>query len=161
MKKLLLLFYLPIFCFGQQHTITTTGSSEFSPDIVHCLLGESIEFQLGTSHNAVEVSHNDWDNDIGSNPIPGGLSIGLGQTVVFTPTTPDDTIWYVCQPHVTMGMKGMIIVFPNSTTINEFSPNKKLLKVTDILGREVKGIKNEPLFYIYNNGRVEKKVIVE
>jgi len=38
---------------------------------------------------------------------------------------------------------------------------KKLLKVTDILGREVNEKQNTPLFYIDNHGTVEKKIIIE
>jgi len=38
---------------------------------------------------------------------------------------------------------------------------KEILKITDILGRETKTIKNEPLFYIYDDGTVEKKIIIE
>ena len=38
---------------------------------------------------------------------------------------------------------------------------KEILKITDILGKETKAIKNEPLFYIYNDGTVEKKIIFE
>ena len=38
---------------------------------------------------------------------------------------------------------------------------KKLLKVTDILGRETKSTKNEVLFYIYDNGTVEKRITIE
>jgi len=38
---------------------------------------------------------------------------------------------------------------------------KTLLKVTDVLGRETKGNKNEPLFYIYDDGTVEKRIIIE
>ncbi len=38
---------------------------------------------------------------------------------------------------------------------------KEILKITDILGRETKAIKNEPLFYIYNDGTVEKKITIE
>jgi Leucine-rich repeat (LRR) protein len=45
--------------------------------------------------------------------------------------------------------------------IEEFSTNKELLKVTDILGREVNEKRNTPLFYIYNDGTVEKKIIIE
>jgi hypothetical protein len=41
------------------------------------------------------------------------------------------------------------------------STEKKLLKVTDLFGRETKGSKNEPLFYIYDDGTVEKKIIIE
>ena len=48
-----------------------------------------------------------------------------------------------------------------STSIQEHSNNKELLKVTDLLGRETKGKKNEPLFYIYDDGSVEKKIIIE
>jgi hypothetical protein len=36
----------------------------------------------------------------------------------------------------------------------------ELLKVTDILGRETKQT-NQPLFYIYDDGTVEKKIIIE
>jgi len=39
--------------------------------------------------------------------------------------------------------------------------NKTLLKITDFLGRETKGTKNEVLFYIYDDGTVEKKIIIE
>ena len=48
------------------------------------------------------------------------------------------------------------------TSVGEIgSFDKKLLKVTDLLGRETKGSKNEPLFYIYDDGSVEKKFIFE
>ena len=39
--------------------------------------------------------------------------------------------------------------------------NKQLIQVIDILGRESKGLKNQPLFYIYDDGTVEKKIIIE
>ena len=48
-----------------------------------------------------------------------------------------------------------------TTSIKEHTTKKILLKITDILGRETKGTKNEPLFYIYNDGTVEKKIIIE
>ena len=38
---------------------------------------------------------------------------------------------------------------------------KELLKIIDVLGRETKGTKNEPLFYIYDDGTVEKRIIIE
>jgi len=37
----------------------------------------------------------------------------------------------------------------------------KLLKIVDILGREVNEKRNTPLFYIYSDGTVEKKIIIE
>ena len=48
-----------------------------------------------------------------------------------------------------------------TTSIQEHSTNKELLKVTDLLGKETKGKKNKPLFYIYDDGTVEKRIIIE
>jgi len=48
----------------------------------------------------------------------------------------------------------------SATDIEEHSANKKLLKVTDLFGREIKQ-KNQTLFYIYDDGTVEKKIILE
>ena len=42
-----------------------------------------------------------------------------------------------------------------------FHSGKKLLKVTDILGREVNEERNTPLFYIYDDGTAVKKIIIE
>ena len=39
--------------------------------------------------------------------------------------------------------------------------NKRLLKVVDILGRDVEERKNISLFYIYDDGTAEKKIIIE
>jgi hypothetical protein len=45
------------------------------------------------------------------------------------------------------------------TTINKSANKKELIMITDLLGRETKEIKNQLLFYIYNDGSVEKKTI--
>ena len=68
---------------------------------------------------------------------------------------------YVCTPHISNGMIGEFTVISGTTAINEHISNKELIKVTDILGRETKGTKNEPLFYIYDDGTVDKKIIIE
>jgi len=44
--------------------------------------------------------------------------------------------------------------------INNFH-NRKTLATTDILGRNTKVLKNIPLFHIYDDGTVEKKIIIE
>mgnify|MGYP001185871974 FL=1 len=44
--------------------------------------------------------------------------------------------------------------------INNFH-NKKTLAITDMLGRNTKVLKNIPLFYIYDDGTVENKIIIE
>ena len=38
---------------------------------------------------------------------------------------------------------------------------QQLIKIVDVLGRETKQTTNKLLFYIYDNGRVEKKIFVD
>ena len=46
------------------------------------------------------------------------------------------------------------------TLVNDHILNKNLVKVTDLLGRETKQ-KNQPLFYIYDDGTVEKRITID
>jgi len=43
--------------------------------------------------------------------------------------------------------------------LTRIQQTKELIMITDLLGRPAKEIKNQLLFYIYNNGTVEKKLI--
>ena len=43
----------------------------------------------------------------------------------------------------------------------EHNTTKALLKITDILGRETNEKRNKLLFYIYDDGTVEKKIVIE
>ena len=50
------------------------------------------------------------------------------------------------------------------TNILEFDSEKRLIKITDILGREVNPnsiIDKTTLLYIYDDGTVEKKIIID
>ena len=52
--------------------------------------------------------------------------------------------------------------FQNLVTIDYPNVNERiLLKTIDVLGRETDKNKNQTLFYIYNDGSVEKKIIIE
>ena len=48
-----------------------------------------------------------------------------------------------------------------ATSILEISNQKTLIKIVDILGRETNPKANNLLFYIYDDGTVEKKIIIE
>ena len=48
----------------------------------------------------------------------------------------------------------------SATSVQDHTTNKELLKVTDLLGRETKKT-NQPLFYIYDDGTVEKRIVIE
>lgn len=46
-------------------------------------------------------------------------------------------------------------------SVQEQYNKKQLLRIIDVLGRETPYKKNTPLFYLYNDGTVEKKIFVE
>ena len=48
-----------------------------------------------------------------------------------------------------------------NTSVSEIPTTKQTVRIVDILGRETKEIKHTLLFYIYNDGTVEKKIILE
>ena len=44
--------------------------------------------------------------------------------------------------------------------ISEYNTDKKLLKIVDVLGREAKFKRNTTLFYIFDDGTVEKRMVI-
>jgi hypothetical protein len=52
------------------------------------------------------------------------------------------------------------VINHSTTAVNELVNSKKVIKVTDLLGRETKQT-NKPLFYIYDDGTVEKRIVIE
>jgi len=51
----------------------------------------------------------------------------------------------------------------NVNAVNEYilADKGKLLKIVDVLGRKVEETTNTPLFYIYDDGTVEKRIVIE
>jgi len=70
--------------------------------------------------------------------------------------------WY--EADGTLGHESELFYFSTPSSIDEAVSNislkRKLLKTTDILGRETKE-KNQLLFYIYDDGTVEKRIVIE
>ena len=54
-----------------------------------------------------------------------------------------------------------LYVLPISSSLQEKDRKKKLLRIVDLLGRESSKKSNEPLFYIYEEGAIERKLIIE
>ncbi|MBT5274293.1 MAG: choice-of-anchor B family protein [Flavobacteriales bacterium] len=46
------------------------------------------------------------------------------------------------------------------SSISEYNTDKKLLRVVDVLGREAKFKRNTTLFYIFDDGTVEKRMVI-
>ncbi len=94
----------------------------------------------------------------------GSIQSGLGTNTI-------DVIWnsagqdiiYVLETDVngcvgdTVSLSVSIIV----SLIEEMNSDRKLNRITDILGRKSKQKKNTPLFYKYDDGTVEKRIIIE
>lgn len=109
-KTLLALFMISIAAtgFGTTWTITNDGF-EFAPDDISIQVGDSVLFTLGNIHNAVEVSQATWEAN-GNTPLPGGFSVPFGGGLVLPDNLPAGTHYYVCTPHASGGMKGIIHV---------------------------------------------------
>ena len=95
--------------FSQVQTINTFGMT-FTPDTVTINLGDTVEFGPLGYHNAVEVDESTWiSNDTTYN---GGFYFSFGSPGGYFIPDSAKTYYYICQPHASMGMKGVIIVNP-------------------------------------------------
>ena len=87
--------------------IVTTWAHTFQPATLNCSLGDTVFFDLGGSHNAIEVSEESYNaND--PTPIGNGFEFGYGANSFFVPQEAK-TYYYVCVPHLPE-MKAKIIV---------------------------------------------------
>ena len=85
----------------------STWAYTFQPSTLNCHIGDTIYFELGGSHNAIEVSQDSYNNNL-STLIINGFEFGYGQSGFFVPVE-SKTYYYVCEPHLPE-MKGKIIV---------------------------------------------------
>lgn len=109
-KTLFCLFMLLVATAGFSTTWTITNSGfEFSPDDITIQAGDSVLFELASMHNAVEVSQATWEAN-GNNPLEGGFSVPFGGGLVLPEKLSAGTHYYVCAPHASGGMKGIIEV---------------------------------------------------
>jgi hypothetical protein len=108
-------------------------------------------------------------NQSGSNLI-ANVSGGVSPYSYLWNTGPSDTLstitplsngMYSCDVKDKLGCIINITFYFGSTSILELDSDKKLIKIVDVLGRESKITKKIPLFYIYSDGTVEKKIIIE
>ena len=75
-----------------------------------------------------------------------------GSNLVHPPNCPNLTVWD----------EDSCSCINQSTSIIDLNQNKRILqKITNIFGQSTNEKKNTPLFYIYDDGTVEKKIILE
>lgn len=85
------------------NTITTSGFN-FEPSILNCRVGDIIFFELGSSHNAIEVSEENYNSN-SPTPLENGFQFGASSFLIADEAK---TYYYVCLPHLPQ-IKGKII----------------------------------------------------
>ncbi|MBE7509056.1 MAG: T9SS type A sorting domain-containing protein [Bacteroidia bacterium] len=98
-------------CFATNHLINISGFS-FSPATVNAAVGDTVTWNVTGPHTATQVSQATW-NANGNTPLSGGFDFTPANTsngTSFIVCTSVGTVWYVCKPHASMGMKGQINV---------------------------------------------------
>jgi plastocyanin len=86
----------------------------FSPDSIRITFGDTVDFQISSSHNAQEVSLATWNLNQ-TTPLTGGFSVPFGGGLLTGLTV--GTHYYVCDNHASSGMKGKIVVVPAPPTV--------------------------------------------
>ena len=109
-----------------------------------------------------------WSNQLASLDLKNGNNINMSIDVTSNPNldciSVDDTSWAITNWTVSnnnIDPQHFFSTNCNTTNIEEFQTEIKTLKIVDVLGRETIPINNTPLFYIYDDGKVEKKIIIE
>ena len=112
---------------GEDHTVLVSQSADgssyyFEPEVLNIEVGDNVTFVwFNGSHNVVQSS------DSSSNVyLAGGFSSGVPQvggnwSLPSDYTSQDSTLYYICEPHATMQMKGSIIVGTGEVPLPEIS----------------------------------------
>ena len=178
MKKLLLiLLCLPMIGFGQIHSIDQHNLQMYGNT-------NDNDISINTYYNSLDTCSISWNIIKDSLPSQWEFSIcfplcyvvGIvnSQNLIY----PNEQTYLNCHMYAN-GQVGNGVIQMEITTnnlykdtitwtgsisnvsfVSEHTTNKELLKVTDLLGRETKQT-NQPLFYIYDDRTVEKRIVIE
>ena len=135
-----------LFCFNNQLSTLDVSNNSFLVDF-HCgdNILTSLDLRNGNNQNIVDISMNNNSS--------------------LTCINVDNDIWSSNNWTITMGIIDAQHYFStncSSTFVEEFNANKRTLgMITDMLGQETPYRRNTFLFYMYDDGTVEKKIIIE
>ena len=120
-KKLLFTLFLFVTSigFGQNTHTLTAYDNYFDPDTLYILAGDTVNFVSLGYHSATEVDSMDWVNNVAQHN--GGFYVGQGaptNDMKFTINT-IGVYYNICVPHANMGMKSIIIVGSQTTSLVE------------------------------------------
>ena len=170
MKKLILFISIITFtfsAFATRDTVRNNGFT-FSPDSISINVGDTVIWILDNMHNVVEVDSSTWASN-GNTSNNGFTQPFGGGSEVFNTA---GKYFYVCSPHASGAMKGIVTVLPSSTSIpeeqlnSEFSfypnPAREQLTVEIPLGEsfDLLEITNELGQVVYSDQITSKKETV-
>jgi len=180
-KQLLILLYLPMIGFGQsysidQHNLQMYGNANH-PDI-----------SINTYYNTIDTCIISWNIIQRSLPPQWDFSIcfpycyAIGLTNAQNLISPNEQVYLNCHIYpnnmVGNGIMQMeittnnlhkdtvtwIVSVSSATNTDQFSvidfEKSQPFKIIDLLGRETKQT-NQPLFYIFDDGTVEKRITID
>ena len=137
----LLLIKLTLTGFSTVWPVSNMGNT-FSSSTITINFGDTVNFLISGSHDAREVSLMTW-NANGNTALFGGFQTNFGGGMVYPTQLGVGSHYYVCTPHASMGMKGIIIVqncsapiSPNSIigNANVCSATSNTYSITPVLG---------------------------
>ena len=137
----LLLIKLTLTGFSTVWPVFNIGNT-FSSATITINFGDTVNFLISGSHDAREVSLMTW-NANGNTALFGGFQTNFGGGMVYPNQLGIGSHYYVCTPHASMGMKGIIIVqncsapiSPNSIigNANVCSATSNTYSITPVLG---------------------------
>jgi hypothetical protein len=123
----------------------------FNADFNSMIIGDSVIFDnISSNYENFFWDFGDGNSSTDYSPVHTYLSGGSYDVTLVSSTNNGCVVDTVTST--------IIITIPSA--LNEYKYAKKLIRIIDMLGRETNHI-NQPLFYIYDDGTVEKKIIFE
>ena len=173
MKKLqLILLCLPLIGFGQNWEKNFGGSGDDFGNFVqqttdggYIITGETYSYGNGNGYSDVYLMKIDGNGVEQWSQTFGGTDDDEGKSVQQT----TDGGYIISGKTRSFGNGNsnvyLIKTDGNGNVTSTFNvpvnTNRKSEKTVDILGKETKELKNQPLLYLYNDGTVEKKIILK
>lgn len=124
----------------------------FNADFSFMQNNDSISFtNLSSNYESVIWNFGDGSTSFDENPTHVYTSSG-NYTITLSALTNGGCLLDTVSINITVSL---------NTNVNDFETTRKLISVKDILGRNSQPKKHTPLFYRYDDGTVEKKVIID
>ena len=124
----------------------------FNADFTYNQIGDSVSFtNLSSNYETVLWDFGDGQTSTAENPTHT-YALNGNYTVTLTAITNSACIQDTQTDSIEVNI---------STAIDELKAPKQLLYITDVLGRESKPTRNTPLFYRFDDGTVEKRIVIE